>query len=101
MKQYQQNDAAGTVFISPEGASIPAVASNRDYRRMLVEIAAGDAEIVAYVAPTPQTDTDTLNDLMASNARLARIVKALALVVAADTSRTPAQMKAAVIRQMR
>ena len=52
MKQYQQLDENGESF-QIGGLSIPVDPGNRDYARMQDEIAAGEAEILPFVAYVP------------------------------------------------
>lgn len=50
MKQYQETEYGA---FSLENSSFPESVDNRHYRQMLEEVAAGEAEILPYVAPVP------------------------------------------------
>ena len=63
MKQYQQIDSDGRGFRDADGRAIPADPRNRHYRKMLAEVAASEAEILAYVEPAPKPRQFTAEDL--------------------------------------
>jgi len=84
MKQYQETENGSYTI---EGMTIPAAEGNRHYRAMLVEIDAGEAEILPYVEPpTPIPQVVTMRQ-----ARLALLSQGLLSSVesAIDTLEDP------------